>query len=237
VDNSDVAQLIASWAALDPAAASRWLADQAPGRRDEDVYAAFYSGWLEQDRAAAINALRTSANDSTLSKARGVVTLDLFKDSPGSAREFVMTLPAEAQESAVHSIVHDVTALYLSGAPQLQASDVAKWLITLPEELWREAVGEVVNGWPEQDSEGRDAWIDQLPRDTHDAVLAAYCQAGNSYIQAHNLRMGLRIRDSILRQKTLREVFGEMDEQAQKALWGDEQLTPAERKELAKILQ
>jgi hypothetical protein len=237
VDNRDIAQLMTSWAALDPAAAGRWLADQVPGRRDEDVYAGFYSGWLDQDRTAALNALRTAVNDKTLSKALGVVTMDLFKDSPGNAREFVLTLPSNVQESAVDSIVHDVTALYLSGVPDLQASDVAKWLITLPEELWREAIGEVVNRWPEQDSKERDAWIDQLPLNSHDAVLAAYCRAGNSYIQAHNIRMGLRIRDSNLRQETLRDVFGAMEEQAQRALWRNEQLTPAEMEELAKILQ
>ena len=133
--------------------------------------------------------------------------------------------------------MHDVTAIYLSGVPELQASDVAKWLLTLPENLWHEEVGEVVNRWPEQDSTGRDVWIDQLPLSTHDAVLAAYCRAGNSYVQAQNIRMGLRIRDSNLRQETLRDVFRNMEEQAQRALWRNEQLTPTEMKELAKILK
>jgi hypothetical protein len=237
VDNGDVAQLMASWAAVDSAAASEWLAKQLPSRRDEDVYAGFYSGWLEQDRAAALNTLRTRANDETLSKALKVVSMDLFKDSPGGARDFILTLPPSAQETAVSSVVGDVTAIYLSGTPDLQASDVARWLITLPEDLWREAVGEVVNRWPDQDSAGRDAWIDQLPPDRHDAVLAAYCRAGNSYIQAQNIRMGLRIRDASLRQKTLRDLFGNMEEEAQKALWRNEQLTPMETKELAKILK
>jgi hypothetical protein len=237
VDNKDIEQLMANWAALDSAAASRWLENQVAGRRDEDVYAGFYSGWLEEDRAAALSALRSRASDKTLSKALGTVTMDLFKDLPESAREFVLTLPANAQESAVHSIVHDVTAIYLGGVPDLRASDVAKWLVTLPEELWRDTVGEVVNRWPDEDSVGRDAWIDQLPLDSHDALLVAYCRAGNSYIQAENLKMGLRIRDESLRRKTVRDVFGDMEEQAQQALWRNEQLTPAERKELAKILQ
>jgi hypothetical protein len=237
VDNRDVAELMANWAARDPAAASDWLASQAPGRRDEDVYAGFYSGWLEQDPAAALNTLRARANDESLSKALKAVSMDLFKDSPAGAREFILTLPPSAQETAVDALVHDVTAFYLSGVPELQADDVAKWLITLPENLWREAVGEVVNRWPEQDSAGRDAWIDQLPRDTHDAVLVAYCRAGNSYIQAQNIKMGLRIRDSALREETLRDVFSKMEEQAQQALWRNEQLTPIEMKELAKILE
>lgn len=237
VDNRDVAQLMANWAALDSAAASEWLASQVPGRRDEDVYAGFYSGWFEHDRAAALNALRMRANDETLSKALKAVSMALFKDSPAGAREYILTLPPSAQETAVNAMVHDVTAIYLSGVPELQASDVAKWLLTLPENLWHEEVGEVVNRWPEQDGAGRDAWIDQLPLNTHDAVLAAYCRAGNSYIQAQNIRMGLKIRDSNLRQETLRDVFHNMEEEAQKALWRNEQLTPTERKELSKILK
>lgn len=237
VDNRDVAELIANWAARDSAAASDWLASQVPGRRDDDVYAAFYSGWLQQDRAAALNTLRARVNDESLSKALKAVSMDLFKDSPAGAREFILTLPPSAQETAVDGPVHDVTAFYLSGVPDLQAEDVAKWLITLPENLWRETIGEVMNRWPEQDSAGRDAWIDQLPRATHDAVLVAYCRAGNSYIQAQNIRMGLKIRDSNLRQQTLRDVFSQMEEQAQQALWRNEQLTPTEMKELAKILE
>jgi hypothetical protein len=237
VDNRDVGQLMASWAALDPDAAREWLAQQIPSRRDEDVYAGFYSGWLEQDRLAALNELTTRVGDETFKKALNVVSKDLFKDSPASAREYILTLPPTSQGTAVDAIVGDVTAVYLSGVPDLQADDVAKWLITLPENLWREAVGEVVNRWPERDSAGRDAWIDQLPLNTHDAVLASYCRAGNSYIQAQNFRMGLRIRDSNLRQETLRDVFSNMEEEAQKALWRNEQLTPAETKELAKILK
>jgi hypothetical protein len=237
VDPWNVAELMTSWAALDPEAAKEWLANQAPTRRDENVYAGFYSGWLEHDRLAALNDLRTRASDETFKKALGGVSKDLFKESQQDAREYILTLPSGSQETAVDAIVGDVTAIRLSGVPEFQANDVAKWLLTLPENLWREAVGEVVNRWPEQDSAGRDAWIDQLPLNTHDAVLAAYCRAGNSYVQAQNIRMGLRIRDSNLRQQTLRDVFSNMEEQAQQALWRNTELTPAEMKELAKILK
>jgi hypothetical protein len=237
VDNRDVALLMASWAALDSTTAREWLANQIPDRRDEKVYAGFYSGWLEQDRLAALNDLTMRLNDDTFKKALEVVSKDLFKESQDDVRAFILTLPTSAQETAVYSIVGDVTALYLSGGPDLQAGDVAKWLITLPEKLWSDKVGEVVNRWPEQDSAGRDAWIDQLPLNTHDAVLADYCRAGNSYVQAENIAAGLRIRDSNLRQKTLRDVFTNMEEDAQQAVWRNTPLTPTEIKELAKILK
>lgn len=236
VENSDVAQLMANWAALEPAAAREWVANH-PVHRDEAVYAGFYSGWLEHDRPAALNDLRTRLDDQTFNKALEVVSEDLFKASLEETRAFILMLQPAAQESAVGAIVGDVTAIYLSGAPDLQADEVAKWLVTLPQKLWHRNVGEILNRWPEQARVARDEWIDQLPPRTRDAVLADYCQAYSSYAPADNIRAGFRIGDPNLRQETFRNIFREMDEEARQELMANAQLLPAETRELAKILK
>jgi hypothetical protein len=236
VENSDVRYLTANWAALDPTAATEWLARH-PVRREATVYAGFYSGWLEHDRAAALDDLRTRLDDQTFSKALEVVSKDLFKDSQAAARAFILTLPPAAQETGVEAIVGDVTAIYLSGAPELKADEVAKWLITLPENLWHQNLGEILNQWPEQEQAARDEWIDQLPPGTRDAVLANYCQAYRSHMPTDNIRAGLRIRDPDLRRETFRNTFGDMDQEARQELLANATLLPAEVKELAKILQ
>jgi hypothetical protein len=237
VNTEEIADLMTNWAALDPAAAREWLANQVADRRDDGVYAGFYSGWLEHDPLTALNDLRTRANDETFNKAFEVVTKDLFKKSQADARGFILTLPPSAQEIAVGGIVHDVTAIYFSGMAELQTDEVAKWLITLPEQLWHENVGEILNRWPEQDHDQRDAWIDQLPTTIRDAVLADYCRAYRPYSPTDNFRAGLRIHGSDVRQETFRGIFANMDDESRQELLAKTQLSPAEMQELAKILK
>lgn len=233
VDNRDVGLLLANWAALDPAAAREWLANH-PNYRGEYVHAGFYSGWLEHDRLAAISDLKTHLDDPTFKKALERVSKDDFKTSPAAARTFILTLQPAAQETAVDAIIGDVTAVYLSGAPDLRADEVAKWLITLPENLWHESLGEVLNSWREPAA--INGWTAQLPPDTRDAVLAAYCRAYNSYLPTDNLRAGLNIRDSKLREETFRAIFSEMDPEVREELLAKAELSPAEAKELMRVL-
>lgn len=234
VDNRDVGYLMENWAALDPAEAREWLANH-PVHRDEDVYAGLYSGWLEHDRLAAISDLTTHADDPTFKKALQRVSKDDFKNSPDAARTFILMLQPAAQETAVDGIVGDVTAIYMSGAPDLRADGVAKWLVTLPENLWRQSLGEVLNRWREPAA--IDSWTAQLPADTRDTVLAAYCRAYNSYAPTDNLRAGLNIRDPKLRQETFRNIFSELDEEARDQLLTNAELLPAEKKELMRVLE
>lgn len=233
VDNDDVRLLMANWAALDPGAATEWLANH-PARRDAGVYAGFYSGWLEHDRSTALHDLRTRLDDQTFNKALEVVSKDLFKDSQEEARAFILTLPPTAQETGVGAIVGDVTAVYLRGVPDLQADQVARWLMTLPENLWRGNLGQILDRW---DQAARDGWIDQLPADTRDLVLADYCRAYGLYVPTENFRAGLRISDPKLRQETFHKIFDDMDPEVRQSLLANAQLLPAEAKELARILK
>ena len=235
VDNADVAQLMTNWAALDPAAAQAWLTEH-QDRREAGVYAGFYSGWVEHDRTTALNDLRARVDDETYGKALDTVSKDLFKDSADAARTFILMLPPAAQEAGVGAIVGDVTAVYLSGAGELQADEVAKWLITLPDKLWRENLGEVMNRWDYRDRAGLDGWIDQLPSTTRDAVLADYCKASGAYLQVENVRAGLKILDQNLREETLRHVFNETEPEDHEQFLTDADLLPAEKEELARIL-
>jgi hypothetical protein len=236
VDNEDIAQLMTNWAALDPAAAQAWLTEH-PDRREAGVYAGFYSGWVEYDRTTALNDLRARVDDEAYGNARDTVSKDLFKDSPDAARTFILTLPPAAQKAAVGAIVGDVTAVYLSGTGDLQTDEVAKWLITLPDELWRENLGEVMNRWNYRDRAGLDGWIDQLPPTTRDAVLADYCKASGAYLRVENIRAGLKILDQNLREETLRHVFNETEPKGHEQFLTDTELLPAEKEELARILK
>ena len=237
IANDEIASLMSNWAAVDPAAARQWLATAGGHRHDPTVYAGLYSGWAEADPAAAFSDLAARGEDANFKKVIETVAEEVFKNSPDAARTFVSTLPTgAAQDAAVGAIVSDVTGIYLGGGPDLMADEVAKWLLTLPEHLWRENIGSVVNSWPDKDEAGQQTWINQLPQQTRDVVLAGYCRAYYPGRPTRNFQAGLRIVDRELREETLRKIFREMEEEPRQQLLKNLELSGEEARELGRIL-
>ena len=233
VENRDIAGLLANWAAVDADAAREWLAKAGASRDDAEVYAGFYSGLVEADPGAAFTELSARAPDEKFKKVIETVAKELFKDGPESASALISALPAgEAQETAVGAIVQDVTAIYLGGGPELQADEVAKWLLTLPESLWREQIGGVIRRWPEAAQAKREPWLEQLPLPTRDKVLADYAMAANASFAVAGFQTARRITDRTLREETFRKIVGELGDEERQYFHERVQLSPEEAKAL-----
>jgi hypothetical protein len=240
VENGDIASFIFNWAALDPAAATAWLASADANRRDPVVYVGFYSGWMLIDRAAALTDLAARSADQTFEKAVKSVAEDLFKDSTEAARAFILTLPSGAtQEAAVKQIAGHITGFYFGGDYlHLKPDEVTKWLLTLPENLWHEEIGGVIDSWAGSDDKPAfDAWYNQMPPKMRDRLLADQCRAFNWNIPTTGLQAGLRISDPELRQNTFREIFKKMDEEGKEELLQKAELSSEEAGELRRILK
>lgn len=236
VANDQIAGFIGNWAALDPAAATQWLANADANRRDPLVFALYYEGWRLNDPEAALTDLATRAGDKTFEKAIERVTENLFTKSTEAARAFILTLPdAGAQEAAVSQVTGHITNVYLGGGDplKLKPDEVTKWLLTLPENLWKKDIGSVIDRWAHEDQPALDAWYNQMTPQMRDRLLAEQCGAFNST----GLRAGLRISDPALRQHTFRRVFEDVEEDRKDALLQNTELSAEERGELKKILQ
>jgi hypothetical protein len=240
VENDELTPFLANWAALDPTAAREWLAEAEPARRDPGAYASLYSGWVLHDRAAALSDLATHAADKTFAKAIERVTENLFTDSAEAARAFILNLPdAAAQEAAVSKVTGHITNVYLGGGDplKLKADEVAKWLFTLPENLWQKDIGSVIDEWAREDQPALEAWFTQMTPQMRDRLLAEQCGALNSNIPGTGLRAGLRISDPALRQDTFRRVFQDWAEKVKEELFQRAELSDEELRELKKTLQ
>jgi hypothetical protein len=138
------------------------------------------------------------------------VTENLFTDSANAARSFVLSLPnSTSQEAAVGKITGHITSIYLgSGDPlHLEPEQVAKWLLTLPDNLWHEQIGAVIERWADQDQPALDTWYSQMTPQVRDRVLAEQSRAFNWNSPTAGFKAGLRISDPELRQNTFREMF------------------------------
>lgn len=213
VNSDDIASFIGNWAAVNPAAATEWLAQASPERRDFTVYAGFYAGWMLNDRNAAVTDLAQRSGDKAFEKALKVVSENLFTESPDAARAFILMLPDDgAQKVAVEQVTAHITSIWLGSGDylHLKSEDVAKWLFTLPENLWHEQIGSVMENWTREDNAAADAWLNGMPLQTRDQLLAEHCLAFNWNLPTAGLQAGLRISDPELRRNTLRQVFKEI---------------------------
>lgn len=240
VENNDIAAFMWNWAALDPAAATEWLAKAEASRRDPVVYEGFYAGWMLRDRAAALEDLAARGADKTFEKAIKTVAENLFTDSTDSARAFILTLPSSAaQEAAVDQITGHFTKIYLGGGDylHLKPDEVTKWLLTLPDNLWQEQVGYIIDRWAAEDRPAVDAWMNQMPPQTRDRLLAEQCLAFNWNLPASGFRAGLRIGDPELRESTFRKLFKDKVEEGKQELLEKAELSAEEAGELRRILK
>ncbi len=235
VQDYGLAALMANWGALDPVGAGRWLAEAGPKFQDPRVLAGFYSGWVEADFAAAVSDLRERGTDERFAPAIQRVATELFKESPQSTRAYVLALPPGPREAAIDAVVGDVTAIYLGGGPELEIEEVAEWLVTLPDELWRGHIGAIMSQW--HDETATEAWLGRLPLQTRDVVLSRVCAEYRTDMPTESFRAGLRISDPQLRERTFREIFQKLEEEERQKLFGALELSPGETRELESLLR
>lgn len=200
----------------------------------------FYGGWMLNDRPAALTDLAARSVDKTFEKAVKSVAENLFTDSAEAARAFILTLPSSAtQETAVAQITGHITDVYLGSGDylHLKADEVAKWLLTLPDNLSRGEIGPVIDDWARDDQPALDAWYSQMQPPMRDRLLADQCRAYSGNIPTTGLQAGLRISDPELRLNTFRQIFQDMVEERRQELVQAAELSAEEAGELRRILK
>lgn len=236
VTNDEIAPFIGNWVALDPAAATKWLSETDASRRCPEVYSAFYEGWILKDRIAALEDLAARGGDKIFKKAIQKVGQNLFADSPDAARSFVLKLPTSAAQKAV---VDQIAGAYASGRDylHLKPDEVAKWLFTLPDNLWHGEMGYALEQWAGNNPSAVDAWLNQMPPLTKDRLLAEQCRGYKWNLPTAGLKAGLQIRDHELREKTFHEIFQDMAKEVREELLQKAELSGEEAAELERILK
>jgi hypothetical protein len=212
--------LLCSWGRINPEQAREWV-EADPSRQTEDAFRALVTHWAYEDPEAAINYALANASRPVFAKAINELAYDFVRTSENDASRLMLLLPRDQAKEAMQSIAHMTMDLIL-GLPDdyLKPADaVARWMVTLPVDLWSDALGPVAGKWLDRDPAAATQWFDQLPADKRDAALASFCRAGDS--PSRVLALGPMISDRKLRDAVLGQFarsLGETREEALQAL-------------------
>jgi hypothetical protein len=215
--------LLCSWGRMNPEQARAWV-EADPSRQTEDAFRALVTHWAYDDPEGAINYALANASRPVFAKAINELAYDFVRTSENDASRLMLLLPREQAKEAMQSIAHMTMDLIL-GLPDdyLKPTDgVARWMVTLPADLWSDALGPVAGKWFDLDPAAATQWFDQLPVDKRDAALASFCRGSDSPSKV--LALGPMISDRKLRDTVLGQFARSLGETREKALQAIEAL-------------
>lgn len=184
--------LIRNWAAYDPEAAQRWMAEviqnhPPPPPDDEnwgngwtstigDMGIAWIEGFLENDREAAVNYILEHAVEPGVSAAMGSVAGNLFTMSPDRTRDLLNRLPLEQRLAALEGVARKADGFVLSDARENTTSPrfVAEWMLKSFPDDWQGSFANVLREWKYRGAEELFAWMSDLPASTREAVVRQF---------------------------------------------------------------
>jgi hypothetical protein len=214
--------LMCNWGEINPEQAWEWL-EADPSRQTEDAFRALVSGWADKDREAAIQFVLANALHAEFNKAIDELAYDFVRKAKDAATRLMLRLPPDKAKGALDHIAHISTGVIL-GLPdgyQRPPDEVARWMITLPVDLWNDAIGNVAEGWLKKDGASATSWLNQLQPDLHDAAIASLCRTAGSESVEQVLTLGETIIDRKLRDRALGQMarnLGETREESLKAV-------------------
>lgn len=240
VSESYASELLWNWGRLDPATAREWLEHQPDSVQTEYAFKSLIEGWLKRDETAALSFEVNRASDQKLVGAINNTVRELFLRSPEDAQNFLVRLPDQARNTALHELGSVTASEWDPSRPWTRkAEDVARWMMTLPKESWKEAMPSVVYNWNRQDAAGFGAWLQQLPPDTRNNILEIYFQEGTINWLKGDMPLLSTITDPILRDEVarncLRRSFAPTREKAVREIKRS-QLSESDQQYLIKLL-
>lgn len=205
-----VVSLLNNWGEIDPNAARRWLEEDV-SRHTAEAFRAFLTSWGRVDRAAAIDYAIANQQRPNFESAINELAYEFVRSAKEDATRLILLLPPEQAKAALKNVA-DVTNPHeidpnIDRPPDYQRppEEVARWMVTLPLELWKESIGRVAEGWLNHDADSAKAWLAQLQPEQRDVtIVSLFHEAKSHQISAQEvIEVGLTIGDPKLRDTML----------------------------------
>jgi hypothetical protein len=233
-----VVSLLSNWGEIDPTAARNWV-EKDTSRQTADSFRAFLTSWGRVDRAAAIEYAIANQQRPNFEAATNELVYEFVLSAKEDATRLILLLPPEAAKAALKNVA-DITNPHVIDSnvdhpPNYQRppEEVARWMVTLPIELWRENIGRVAEGWLNEAPDSAKAWLAQLPPELRDVTVVSIFGDAKEFQIASQLvvEVGLTIGDPKLRSTTLAGYLRHPDRTTAEALLAlDEFSIPPEQK-------
>jgi hypothetical protein len=214
-----LASLFSNWGEIDPLQARGWL-EAHPSYQTKDAFSALVGAWVDMDRPAAIHYVLANASRPEFGDAIDGLGFTFFLKEKDQATGLMLLLPPEQAKGALQHIAHMTTALIL-GLPddyRRPPEEAARWMTTLPVDLWKDAIGELALGWVKKDAGGATRWFDQLQPDLRNVAIASFCRMANSDAAEDALTLGQTITDRKLRDSALGQFARNLRDRRQEAI-------------------
>jgi hypothetical protein len=208
--DSRLVSLLSNWGEIDPASARAWI-EADSSRQTTGSFRAFVTNWAHVDRGAAIDYAVANAGRPTFASAINELSYDLVRVAKEDATRIVLLLPREQAIAAIENTARITTTTDTHDFPadyQRPPDEVARWMVSLPVELWDHSIGVVAEEWLDRDATSARPWFNQLPPDLRDVAIANSCHAAISSYHSEDevIKLGLTISDRTLRDTALGEL-------------------------------
>jgi hypothetical protein len=158
--------IIGCMAAVDPAAAARWLIEHPELSKDPVVMTDYVNGLYSRDPAEARRYLIEHAAEEHALIAIASVAGRMFLQSADETAGLIEELPTrEARRLALAAIAEidlEIFANKETSHSSLYAG-VAEWLTKFPQEQWTGTVSTLLSRWGHVDPNGPGSWVANLP--------------------------------------------------------------------------
>jgi hypothetical protein len=182
-------------------------------RQTADAFRAFLTSWGRVDRAAAIDYAIANQQLPKFEAATNELVYDFVRSAKEDATKLILLLPPAAAKAALKHVAEitnpPVIDPNIDNPPNYQRppEDVARWLVTLPGDLWEESLGRVVQGWLREDADSEKAWFAQLPPEIRNRAVVGMCREAKPHNIATDdvIQLAFAIADQSVRDTALRE--------------------------------
>lgn len=221
-----------NWGAIDPKEVKAWF-ESHPEAQTEGAVSGLLGGWEGTDRAGAISYAIANANRPNFQEGIKSLGYTLLREAPDEARSMILRLPPESAQSTVDKIARTTTSIFLHVSEDYQKPPdvVARWMVTLPPDLWKEQIGAIVSDWDSNDADGLVEWLSNLGTSTRDFATADFCRNAaptndwqdddrNRRRVKDVLTLSLTIQNGTLRESSLRQFAQGLEEDDRKKVLG-----------------
>ncbi|MFZ1219230.1 MAG: hypothetical protein WAO00_08050 [Chthoniobacterales bacterium] len=211
-ESDRVVLLLNNWGEIDPSAARQWLEADA-SRQTADGFRALLTSWGRVDRAAAIDYAIANEQRPNLQPAIGGLVYEFVRSAKEDANRLLLLLSPRQAKAALKNVA-DVTNPReidpnVDKPPNYQRppEEVARWMVTLPVDLWEESIGRVVQGWLVENADSAKVWFAQLAPEMRNVAIVSMCrEAKPDYTGTDEvIELAFKISDKTVRDRALLE--------------------------------
>ncbi|MEP7015136.1 MAG: hypothetical protein ABI925_06830 [Verrucomicrobiota bacterium] len=215
--NDDLYSFMWDWSIIDPAAAHSWFEHQDRAQQTDNVIRGVVLGWYQRDPAAAVEFAVAHLDLKGVRGVIGEIANGIVRDTSEQPVDFINEMPTLARNALIDAVIQSTKVREPSNSP----SDVARWLVALPNSIWTGRVAELLTTWERKDGPAVLSWIDELPMEKRAQLLTEHSPAGEGISPERIFELAVEIPDHKMREAALQkfsERLGPTREEALKSL-------------------